>query len=115
GPAKTFLRFCERMGMTYAHEVIAIADNISADVRTKYNRTATVIPNGVELPSPVDTMEALERFGLEKGRYILTVGRFVPEKGFHDLVDAFGKAGLGGWKLAIVGRADHEDAYSVKL
>lgn len=39
----------------------------------------------------------------------------MPEKGFHDLIDAFGKAGLDGWKLVIVGRADHEDDYSKSL
>lgn len=115
GAAKIFLRFCERLGMKYAHEVIAIAENIAADVKTRYNRATTVIPNGVEIPLPVETMDALLRFGLEKGRYILAVGRFVPEKGFHDLIEAFGKAGLEGWKLAIVGRADHEDAYSMRL
>lgn len=115
GPAKAFLKFCERMGMTGAHEVIAIADNIAADVQRKYGRTATVIPNGVEIPTPLETTGALEQFGLEKGKYLLAVGRFVPEKGFHDLMDAFTKAGLQGWKLAIVGRADHEDAYSLSL
>jgi len=115
GSAKAFLKFCERMGMTGAHEVIAIADNIADDVRKKYGRTATVIPNGVEIPTPLQTTGALQQFGLEKGKYLLAVGRFVPEKGFHDLLDAFSKAGLDGWKLAIVGRADHEDAYSLRM
>ena len=115
GPAKAFLKFCERMGMTGAHEVIAIAENIAADIRSKYSRSSTIIPNGVEISAPLDTEEALRKFGLEKGRYLLAVGRFVPEKGFHDLMNAFDKAGLNGWKLAIAGRADHEDAYSQQL
>ena len=34
-PAKTFLQFCERMGMTYANQIIAIAKNISEDIVTK--------------------------------------------------------------------------------
>jgi glycosyltransferase involved in cell wall biosynthesis len=36
----------------------------------------------------------------------------VPEKRHFDLIEAFAKARLPGWKLAFVGAADHEDAYS---
>lgn len=114
-PAKLFLRFCERMGMSGAHEVIAIADNIAADIQTKYWRTSTVIPNGVEIPERATSDAALKTFELERGRYILTVGRFVPEKGFHDLIEAFRMTDRRGWKLVIVGKADHEDAYSAQL
>lgn len=115
GPAKVFLKFCERMGMLGAQEVIAIAENISADIKEKYGCTPTVIPNGVEIPAPLETTDALKQFGLEKGKYILAVGRFVPEKGFHDLIAAFDQYRLRGWKLVIAGRADHEDSYSIDL
>jgi glycosyltransferase involved in cell wall biosynthesis len=52
------------------------------------------------------------------------VGRLVPEKGFHDLIDAFGQARTNSddtrkffndWRLVIVGDADHEDDYSKGL
>ena len=115
GFAKVFLKMCEVMGMLGAHEVISIADNIAEDIRRKYGRVSTVIPNGVEIPNQVSTTGTLQQFGLVKGSYVLAVGRFVPEKGFHDLIEAFEQAGLNGWKLAIVGRADHEDSYSTGL
>ncbi len=124
-PAKLFLKFCEWMGMTFANEVIAIADNISGDIKQKFGRDTIVIPNGVEIPRLIDTNNALEKFGLQKKRYILTVGRFVPEKGFHDLIEAFSSTRMdpdksnglqeGNWKLVIVGSADHEDKYSQGL
>jgi glycosyltransferase involved in cell wall biosynthesis len=113
--ARQFLRLSEFVGALSANEIIAISDYIASLIEAKYNRNATVIPNGVEISRPVETMKALTRFGLEKGKYILAVGRFVPEKGFHDLIEAFGRAALHGWKLAIAGRADHEDAYSTSL
>ena len=50
--------------------------------------------------------------GLEPGRYVLTVGRLVPEKRQLDLLRAFSDAGLSGWKLAIVGRIDHKNKYA---
>lgn len=59
---------------------------------------------------------------MKRENYILAVGRFVPEKGFHDLVDAFNNSQIqnsqrttDNWKLVIVGRADHEDKYSLGL
>ena len=52
----------------------------------------------------LDTQQALADLGLEPGRYILAVGRLVPEKGFHHLVEAF-VAARPGCKLAIAGAA----------
>lgn len=114
-PAKIFLMFCEWMGMTFANKIIAVAQYIADDIKSRYNRDATVIPNGVEISLPADTDETLTKFGLIKKRYILTVGRFVPEKGFDYLLEAFNEAAIEGWKLVIVGSADHEDKYSMNL
>lgn len=74
-------------------------------------------------------LDALTKFNLTPQKYILAVGRFVPEKGFHDLVEAYtrmgrgmghgargmGKAEKNQYKLVIVGDADHEDEYSRAL
>jgi glycosyltransferase involved in cell wall biosynthesis len=114
-PAKMFLKFCERMGMTFANEVITIAKNIANDIKTKYGRDSAVIPNGVEIPLTAETINSLERFQLIDQKYILAVGRFVPEKGFDDLIDAFNQGNFKNWKLVIVGDADHEDKYSRDL
>ncbi|MBI5675293.1 MAG: glycosyltransferase family 4 protein [Nitrospirae bacterium] len=121
-PAKMFLQFCEMIGVKFAHGVIAISDNIADDLRQKYHINAAVIPNGVEIPEPVETDEILEKYGLIKKRYILSVGRLVPEKGFDYLIGAFNalkdtshKLRGENWKLAIVGSSDHEDRYSLSL
>lgn len=114
-PAKIFLKFCERMGMVYANEVITIAKNISDDIKNKYGRNSAIIPNGVNVPASADTDEYLKKYGLVKHKYILAVGRFVPEKGFDDLIDAFNNITLDQCKLVIVGDADHEDDYSRSL
>jgi glycosyltransferase involved in cell wall biosynthesis len=114
-PARMFLRFCEWMGMYFADEVIAIAGNIADDIKRKYNREAAVIPNGVEMPHSVTSYEYLESIGLRNKKYILAVGRFVPEKGFDDLIDAFCNCGFKDWHLVIAGDADHEDKYSKGL
>jgi glycosyltransferase involved in cell wall biosynthesis len=128
-PAKIFLKVCELMGVKFANKVIAIAKSISHDLKLKYGISAAVIPNGVEIPKLADTFDMLKKLGIEKERYILSVGRLVPEKGFDDLIDAFKKlqntscksqvksvkSQIKDWKLVIVGRADHEDKYSSDL
>jgi len=121
-PAKIFLAFCEMVGVKFADKVIAIAGNIADDLRKRYGVDPVVIPNGVDIPVPAETAEVLRKFGLTRRRYILAVGRFVPEKGFDYLIEAFNRLqdlgegkSLEGWRLVIVGDADHEDRYSLGL
>ncbi len=112
--AKTFLRFSEKLGTLFANRVIAISQTIADNLKKDYARAAVIIPNGVYVPFAIDSDDALKKFGLQKGKYILAVGRFVPEKGFHDLLKAFEMLATD-WKLVLVGSADHEDAYSREL
>ena len=115
GFAKGMLRLGEYCGSKWANKVISISKPIADNLRLKYRCAAEIIPNGVAVPEIAETDEALERFGLQKNKYILAVGRFVPEEGFHDLVKSW-ELGVGsGWKLVIVGDADHEDEYSKGL
>jgi len=113
--AKLVLKLGERLGSCFANEIICISEVIADEIKRKYNRGAHIIPNGVEIPKILESEEMLGKYSLKKGKYILTVGRFVPEKGFVDLIDAFENARLGDWKLVIVGSADHESEYSRTL
>ena len=121
GFAKFILKTGECWGVKAANKVICIAQNIADSVKAKYGVTSVVIPNGVVVPAPVTSAGILEEYDLTKGKYILAVGRFVPEKGFHDLIEAFRLdcesevLRKGNWKLVIVGEAVHEDSYSLEL
>ena len=64
------------------------------------------------MPASTDT---LDKFGLSPRRYVLMVSRLVPEKRHEDLIKAFVDAALPGWKLALVGGADHPDEYSTRV
>ena len=113
--AKVVLRTGEACGCLFANRIIAIAINIADSVRRKFGRVAAVIPNGVASQKILPPGETLRQFGVEAGHYFLAVGRFVPEKGFHDLIDAYARLGSVSWKLVIAGDADHEDGYSIAL
>jgi glycosyltransferase involved in cell wall biosynthesis len=113
--ARTILHAGESVGMRLAHKRIVVSHSIEKLVATKYGRPCELIPNGVEvadLPLQIDKVTGL---GLVPGRYVLTVGRLVPEKRQLDLLRAFREARLDGWKLAIVGKIDHENRYADML
>jgi glycosyltransferase involved in cell wall biosynthesis len=77
-----------------------------------YRKECFLIPNGVHIYGRLPPGETLLRFGLSPGQYILMVGRIVPEKRHLDVIKAFGVANLSGWKVVLVGGADHGNAYA---
>ncbi len=87
--AKQVLKLGELLGSKFANKIICISHGIADNITKKYKRNPAIIPNGVVIPEILPPGDTLKRFGLEKGKYILAVGRFVPEKGFHDLVEAY--------------------------
>lgn len=124
--AKTMLKLGERMGCMFADEVIVISDVIRNLIKLKYNRTSHVhlIYNGVSQPEICDYPEYFKELGIEKGKYILGMCRFVPEKNLHHLIDAYAKMkneelrmqnGDSGIKLVLAGDTDFEDDYSRNL
>lgn len=124
--AKTVLKLGERMGCMFADDVIVISDVIRNLIKRKYGRTQHVhlIYNGVSQPEVCDYPEYFEELGIEKGKYILGMCRFVPEKNLHHLVAAFGRIKneqLKGKntgddiKLVLAGDTDFEDDYSRSL
>jgi len=113
--ARAVLRLGEASGMRFASRRIAISQSVGTLVRSKYGRDCDVIPNGVALPELPAMAERVQTLGLVPGRYILTVGRLVAEKRQLDLVRAFAAARPPGWKLVIVGQADHGSGYAQRL
>lgn len=119
--AKTMLKLGERMGCMFADEVIVISDVIRNLIKRKYNRTSHVhlIYNGVSQPEICDYPEYFKELGIEKGKYILGMCRFVPEKNLHHLVEAFTKIKsrnkAENIKLVLAGDTDFEDDYSRNL
>ncbi len=115
--AKTVIRLGEKWGTKYSTRVIAISKAIARSLADNYGRTDTaLIYNGVNTPVKSVRTDYIESLGLRPGdKYFLTVGRFVKEKGFHDLIDAFTAAGIKDYKLVIAGDSDHPDSYSESL
>lgn len=114
--AKMMLKLGERMGTTFANEVIVISNVINDILVRKYGRRdCHLIYNGVPEPEICEYPEYFDELGIEKGKYILGMCRFVPEKNLHHLVEAFSKIDAKGCKLVLAGDTDFEDDYSRNL
>ena len=105
------------MGTCYSNAVIVISTVIADILSTKYGRTDTdLIFNGVNRPVKSKSKSWLEKWGVADRPYIVAIGRFVKEKGFHDLIEAYAKSDLQKrYTLVIAGDTDHEDEYSRAL
>ncbi len=115
--AKSILRLGEWCSIRWANAVIAISDPIRRSLSERYpKKKINLIYNGVNKVEPTDDRSYLSRIGVGERPYILALGRFTPEKGFHDLVEAYAASGLRGTcDLVIAGAPDHETDYSRRL
>lgn len=114
--AKTVLKTGQWMGAKFSNRVIVISKVIADILAKKCGRAdSDLIFNGVNTPVKSNNTDYIESLKLTPGKYIVGVGRFVEEKGFHDLINAFKHLGNTNFKLVIAGDADHEDAYSRSL
>ena len=113
GFATRFLRFGERMAAKYADEIIVLSASMQQYFADTYHRQTVRIENGIDPPETAD-LSPLSRFGLEKDSYILFLGRIVPEKGIHYLIDAYHRLQTDK-KLVIAGGASHSEEYFNQL
>ena len=114
--AKIMLKLGERMGCRFANEVIVISEVINNNIKRLYNcNNAHLIYNGVPAPNFINDTSYLDELGVESKKYVFAMGRFVPEKNFHQLINAFSALNRHDCKLVLAGDTDHEDDYSLRL
>ncbi len=116
--ARGALRAGEWLALTFADRVIAVSPSLAAQLQHAFPRraeTIAYIPNGApDLPGDADPVPLFDQLGIAKGDFLLAVARLVPEKGLHDLIEAFERSNYPG-KLVIAGSADHDSDYARAL
>jgi glycosyltransferase involved in cell wall biosynthesis len=110
GFASKYIHAGEKMAVKLADEIIVLSKNTQDYFRDTYGRETVFIPNGVNKPEIQPAADITEKFGLHKDEYFLFLGRLVPEKGVHYLVDAFLKTKTDK-KLVIAGGTSGTDGY----
>ena len=107
--ARLYLRACERWAGRLADRVVTDSRRVQQYYLERRATASTYIAYGAE-PIAVPAGPHLARFGLARGRYVLFVGRLVPENCAHHLVEAF--AGLAtDLRCVIVGDAPYSADY----
>ena len=113
GWPRRFFQASERAAFTCASRVCVIARWLQDDLRTRYGYDSTFVSTGVTLPEPRPAAR-LDAFGLDRHRYLLFVGRLVPEKEVHTLLAAY-RALETDMPLVIVGDTQRKDRYLDEL
>ncbi len=111
--AKKALLKGEATGIRSSDGVIAVSRTLVDYIEKRYGVRATYIPNGATIlpPRPVSLIRA---WGLQGNDYILTVGRIIPDRGLHNVIEAF--AGVPTpLRLVIVGSESPRTEYSRRL
>lgn len=114
GFATKYIKFGEKMAVKYADEIIVLSKNVQKYFKDTYNRKTVFIPNGVNKPTNIKASIIKNKYNLKKDDYILFLGRMVPEKGIHYLIDAF-KNIKTDKKLVIAGGASDTNSYYSEL
>lgn len=110
GFSSKFLLFGEKTLAKKARAIIVLSESVQEYFRETYGRAVQFIPNGVNPAKPLPPKEIREKYGLAGGDYFLFLARLVPEKGIHNLLEAFSGVKTEK-KLVIAGGGSHSDAY----
>lgn len=112
--ARTYIMLGERNAVRFAHSIIVLSADVQAYFLETYGRETVLIPNGANRQEKRAPEQIVSRFGLQKDGYILFLGRLVPEKGIHYLIEAFRQVNTDK-KLVIAGGTSDSDQYAARL
>lgn len=106
----------EKAAVRFAHEIIVVSKELQSYFWTTYGRKTTYIPNGpAEYAKSDPAFTYGKSLGLNPGKYIVYVGRLVPEKCPDLLIRAFQSLRPEGWKLVFVGGDSDTVAFASEL
>lgn len=115
GPiARTVIHGLEWLVMRNALACTAVSQTQCSDYEARYGRRTLYIPTGTQAAFGSQGTIEIEKLGLEKGKYVLFLSRFVPEKGAHYLIRAFRRSGTN-MSLALAGGDPNAGRYERSL
>jgi glycosyltransferase involved in cell wall biosynthesis len=107
--ARWYIRASERWAARLPHRVVTDSRRVQEYYLARYGAPTSYIAYGAE-PMTVAPGRHLAQYGLSPGRYVLFVGRLVPENCAHHLVEAF-RGLVTDFRCVIVGDAPYAVAY----
>jgi glycosyltransferase involved in cell wall biosynthesis len=106
----------EKVAVKYATRIIVVSRALQNYFENTYQIKSTYIPNGPsKYAKSSPEFPYLKSLGIKPGRYLLFLGRLVPEKRPELLISAFQRLQVSGWKLLLTGGASDTADYINKL
>lgn len=115
GFACRYMHSAEHFAVRYADAVIVDSKSVGKYYKSQYGIDPVYIPYGADWRTNHSETGVLRELGLKPMRYILFVGRLMPEKGMHYLIDAFSRLDASDFKLVIVGDNPYDRRYVESL
>lgn len=110
--AKKILKLSEFITFSCATHIIFVNKFKQQAISAKYSFKTSYVPNGVDDNiERSNNINEIEKLGLTKDKYILSVGRITPEKGFDILAEAFNDITDKSIKLCIAGAVETEQNF----
>ncbi|MHC5933315.1 glycosyltransferase family 4 protein [Nostoc sp.] len=105
----------EKIAVSSAHEMVVVSGALQSYFINNYSRDSAYIPNApASYPASDTKFTWTSSLGLERGRYMVFLGRLVPEKCPDLLIKAFQSLQKSAWKLVLVG-GDDSPTFKAKL
>lgn len=96
GPAKSFLKYCEKCLVTNADLIICDSKSIEAYIRKTYQgkiKKTAFLAYGAKIPEETDDLQMFEAWKeqhqISENGYFLIVGRFVPDNNYQTMLKEF--------------------------
>ncbi len=106
----------EKAAVRFANGIIVVSEELRSYFLQTYGRETVYIPNApASYPESDPDFAYGTSLGLTPGRYMLFLGRLVPEKRPDLLIDAFCALKSAGWKLVLVGGVSDTKPYAAEL
>ena len=112
--ASAYIKMGERAAATKADGLIVLSKSAQSYFQDEYCRTATLIPNGIGQKRLTPVYLIKQNWELDKGSYLLYLGRLVPEKRPELLIEAF-RGLVTDKKLVIAGGGSDTSGYEAFL
>jgi glycosyltransferase involved in cell wall biosynthesis len=106
----------EQVAVRYAHEITVVSQALQDYFWKTYGRETVYIPNAPATYASSDpSFQFGQSLGLSQQKYVIFLGRLVPEKAPDLLVRAFQQLRPDGWKLVFIGKSSDTSTFTTDL
>lgn len=109
---KTFLFFTEKISLMISDKIFVVSNTLYSNYLPVYKSKLhlDILPTTPASTTPPNIISS--KYHIKKNRYILYLGRLVPEKRVEWLIKAYGLLETHAHSLVIAGGSSHTDAYA---